>query len=68
MRYILRSCAILSLLIFTFPDTRFSGAEDSGKSLKGRLDRLEAGVQAEEAIRAVKRLQHSYSHYLEFGL
>ena len=36
--------------------------------MQKRLARLEAGVQAEEAIRAVKRLQHSYGHYLEFGL
>jgi hypothetical protein len=32
-----------------------------------RLDRLEAGVQAAEAVRAVKRLQHSFAHYLEAG-
>jgi hypothetical protein len=33
-----------------------------------RIAALEAGVHAEEAIRAVKRLQHTYSHYLESGL
>jgi hypothetical protein len=32
------------------------------------LDRLDAGVRAEEAIRAVKRLQYSYGHYLDSGL
>jgi hypothetical protein len=33
-----------------------------------RLARLEAGVRAEEAIRAVKRLQHTYGHYRSLGL
>jgi len=32
------------------------------------LDRLEAGVRAEEAVRAVKRLQYTYGHYLDSGL
>jgi hypothetical protein len=42
--------------------------EYSGNSLQERIDRLEAGVQAEESIRAVKRLQHTFSHYLDQGL
>ena len=33
-----------------------------------RIDRLDAAVQAEEGIRAVKRLQLTYGHYLESGL
>jgi len=33
-----------------------------------RIDRLDTAVQAEEGIRAVKRLQHTYGHYLETGL
>ena len=42
-------------------------------SLKGegdgaRVDRLETGVRAAEAVRAVKRLQNTYSHYLDAGL
>ena len=40
-------------------------------SLRGetsRIDRLETGVRAAEAVRAVKRLQNSYSHYLDSGL
>ena len=36
--------------------------------MQQRMDRLEAGVQAEEAIRAVKRLQYTYGYYLESGL
>ena len=33
-----------------------------------RLDRLESGVQAQEAIRAVKRVQYTFGYYLESGL
>lgn len=46
-------------------------AEDSDLQASDRTQRvalLEAGVRAEEAIRAVKRLQHAYSHYTEAGL
>ncbi len=35
---------------------------------EARLGHLEAGVQAQEAVRAVKRLQNTYSHYLDAGL
>ena len=40
-----------------------AGSQDSP-----RIDRLETGVRAAEAVRAVKRLQNSYSHYLDSGL
>jgi hypothetical protein len=33
-----------------------------------RLARLEAGVRAAEAVRAVKRLQHAYAHFVDSGL
>jgi hypothetical protein len=39
-----------------------------GDSDTARIDRLESGVRAAEAVRAVKRLQNSYSHYLDSGL
>jgi hypothetical protein len=39
---------------------------DSGSAAR-RLDRLEAGVQAAESVRAIKRLQHSFAHYLDVG-
>ncbi len=40
----------------------------SPEPIQKRIARLESGIQAEEAIRAVKRLQHTYSHCMEFGL
>ena len=33
-----------------------------------RIDRLARGVAAQDGIRAVKRLQHTYAHYLDSGL
>jgi hypothetical protein len=50
------------------PVTRAVEAQSDGGSIQQRLERLEAGVQAEEAVRAVKRLQHTYGHYAEWGL
>lgn len=43
-------------------------ASESTDEYKQRIDRLETAVQAQEAIRAVKRLQYAYGHYLESGL
>ncbi|MEJ0036114.1 MAG: nuclear transport factor 2 family protein [Gammaproteobacteria bacterium] len=45
----------------------FQAAADNSAAT-AQLDRLEAGVRAEEAIRAVKRLQYTYGHYLDSGL
>jgi hypothetical protein len=36
--------------------------------LDQRLDALEARVEQSESIRAIKRVQHAYGHYAEFGL
>jgi hypothetical protein len=54
------------ILIFLIPSFGFAGAADD--NLKERVNRLEAGVKGAEAIRAVKRLQHAFSHYLDSGL
>jgi hypothetical protein len=50
------------LLALSFP----AGADTAAAA--PQLDRLDAGVRAEEAIRAVKRLQYTYGHYLDSGL
>jgi len=44
------------------------GFQTAGSRLEQRMDRLESGVQAEEAVRAVKWLQNTYGHYLTAGL
>ena len=50
-----------------------AAAQDVGqpsrlRSLRQRIDRLQAGVQSVESIRAIKRLQYAYGHYAELGL
>src|SRR6478752_5619524 len=45
----------------------FAAAADNAGTAP-QLARLEAGVRAEEAVRAVKRLQYTYGHYLDSGL
>jgi len=59
--------AILSVSLFGILAARPAVAQ-TPENLKQRLARLEGGLKAEEAIRAVKRLQYTYGHYLEFGL
>ena len=54
--------ALLALLVST------SAAVAAEQAATPSLAQLEAGVDAEEAVRAVKRLQHSYGHYLESGM
>ncbi len=43
-----------------------NGARLAG--LERRLDQLEVRIERTESIRAIKRLQHAYGHYAEFGL
>jgi len=60
--------AAVSLLIAGALGTSGVGAQNAERELTERLNRLEAGVSAAEGVRAIKRLQNSYSHYLEWGL
>jgi hypothetical protein len=67
-----RTCTI-ALMVFSLTAWGFicpsaSAAKAPDRQLQQRIDRLEAGVQAAEAIRAVKRLQYTYGYYLESGL
>ncbi|MEJ1962052.1 MAG: nuclear transport factor 2 family protein [Gammaproteobacteria bacterium] len=57
-----------SLCSLALLGARAAVAESAEGDTHQRIDRLEAGVQAEEAIRAVKRLQYTYGHYLGSGL
>ena len=69
-----RTAKIMTLaIVFFYPfvlinNARAEVSESSLNSLQMRIDRLESGVQAEEAIRAVKRLQYTYGHYFNEGL
>jgi len=57
---------MLCLLTFGLLGSREIVAQNPDTLLLQRLNSLEAGVRAEEGVRAVKRLQHTYSH--ESGL
>jgi hypothetical protein len=61
-----RVLQVLALLILVAPTSATLAAD--GAIATPTLAQLEAGVDAEEAVRAVKRLQHSYGHYLEAGM
>jgi ketosteroid isomerase-like protein len=62
----LRALPALALLILVAPTSATLAADVPAAA--PTLAQLEAGVDAEEAVRAVKRLQHTYGHYLEAGM
>ena len=35
---------------------------------EARVERLQANIESVESVRAIKRLQYAYGHYVEFGL
>jgi SnoaL-like domain len=37
-------------------------------ALEARVDRVQAHMESIESVRAIKRLQYAYGHYVEFGL
>lgn len=41
---------------------------DSLPAFQNRIERLQARVESIESVRAIKRLQYAYGHYVEFGL
>lgn len=43
-------------------------SRDPLPALAARVDRLQARVESIESVRAIKRLQYAYGHYVEFGL
>lgn len=41
---------------------------DALPEMQNRIERLQATVESIESVRAIKRLQYAYGHYVEFGL
>jgi hypothetical protein len=41
---------------------------DSSTALEARVERLQANTERMESVRAIKRLQYAYGHYVELGL
>jgi hypothetical protein len=58
----------LALTAIALAAPGLSQATEAFSEAGRQVDRLETAIQAQEAIRAVKRLQYSYAHYLESGL
>ncbi len=63
----LPEAARLAALFLCFSALR-PGDVPAAEPQEQQLAALAAGVQAAEAVRAVKRLQHAYSHYHDAGL
>jgi hypothetical protein len=67
-----RVTRILGWVVLLLSAAPASAQGSEAGSLRARLtpyiDRLERGVQTEEAVRAVKRLQYTYGYYLDSGL
>ena len=64
-RNALRLASVCVALCATPLALRVTGAADSGVS---SVDTLARNVERAEAVRAVKDLQHAYSHYAQYGL
>ncbi|MBX5463883.1 MAG: nuclear transport factor 2 family protein, partial [Steroidobacteraceae bacterium] len=58
----------VALMALALSAGRSFASDESARDLHERVNRLEATVRAQEAVRAVKRIQHTYAHYLESGL
>ena len=43
-------------------------AQQPSPALKTRVERLQAHLESIESVRAIKRLQYAYGHYVELGL
>jgi hypothetical protein len=65
--FLLRMLALVVLAVCA-PELGNASESQAGTQDRQRIDRLEVAVRAQEAIRAVKRLQYTYGHYLESGL
>jgi hypothetical protein len=59
---------VLHAIMFFFALLDAQSSIAAANQIEQRISRLETGVRAEEAIRAVKRLQHTYAHCLDFAL
>lgn len=61
-------CCGLALALGVHSASAQTVDEEIPAGLASRLDALAEGIEHAEAVRAVKRLQHAYGHYSEFGL
>ena len=58
--------AALAIAAGSVPST--AQRPDSLPALENRIERLQAHIESVESVRAIKRLQYAYGHYVELGL
>jgi hypothetical protein len=56
------------LAIGTCSEPALAQRPDSLPVLETRVERLQSHIESVESIRAIKRLQYAYGHYVELGL
>lgn len=58
------------VVVFAFGAWNSLAAQEADRlhNLETRTDRLQAHLESIESVRAIKRLQYAYGHYVEFGL
>jgi hypothetical protein len=68
MNHFLRAASLATAAVIFATGTWLVAQGQPAASEAERLTRLETGVERAEAIRAIKRLQQTYTHYLDVGL
>jgi hypothetical protein len=59
---------VVALAIGAWSDLATAQKSDSLPALKTRVERLQARIESIDSVRAIKRLQYAYGHYVELGL
>lgn len=59
---------LVALAIGTYSVLGVAQSSDPLPALQARIDRVQSQIESIESVRAIKRLQYAYGHYVEFGL
>src|SRR4029077_17561198 len=59
---------VLALAIGAWSVLATAQSSDPSPALQTRIERFQAHLESVESIRAIKRLQYAYGHYVELGL
>lgn len=65
---LLKLAPVVALAIGAWSVLATAGPSDRVSTLGSRVEQLQARVESVESIRAIKRLQYAYGHYVELGL
>jgi SnoaL-like domain len=64
----LKPILIVALVIGIWSLLATAQPADRLPAIETRIERLEASIETVESVRAIKRLQYAYGHYVELGL